>query len=71
MSKRAQESTAKESSAVAKLRPMSLVSRNLKTSPKDSSASKSVENQELDQSCVSESAKKLVRDNKHRSGELV
>ena len=43
VSKRAQESTAKEGSAVAKPRPMSLVSRNLlsvkKTPPLDSSAS--------------------------------
>ena len=56
MSKRAQEGTAKEGSAVAKPRPMSLVSRNLlsakKTPPQDSSASNSPGNQELDQSYV-------------------
>ena len=67
MSKRAQESTAKEGSAVVKPRPMSLVSRNLlsakKTLRKILSASKSAENQELDQSSVSWSARKLVRKN--------
>ena len=61
VSKRAQESTAKEGSAVAKPRPMSLVSRNLlsarKTPPQDSSASNSPKNQELDQ------VRKLVRNN--------
>ena len=65
VSKRAQESTAKEGSAVAKPRPMSLVSRNLlsamKTPPQDASASHSPGNQELDQSCVSSSVRKLVR----------
>ena len=65
MSKGAQESTAKDVSAGAKPRPMSLVSRNLlcakRTLPQDSSASKNVENQELDQSFVSSSARKLVR----------
>ena len=63
MSKRAQESTAEKGSAVAKPRPMSLVSRSLlsakKTSPQDPSASNSPGNQELDRS----SAGKLVRDN--------
>ena len=57
MPKRAQESTSKEGSAVAKPRPMNLVSRNLlspkKTSPQESSASNSPGNQELDQSYVS------------------
>ena len=60
MSKRAQESTAKEVSAVAKPKPtptpMNLVSRNLlsakKGPPQDSSDSNSPGNQELDQSCV-------------------
>ena len=69
MSKRAQESTAKEGSAVAKPRPMNVVSRNLlsakQTSPKDSSASKSPGNQELEQSYVSPSVRKLMR-NKSR-----
>ena len=64
---RAQESTSKEGSAVAKPRPMNLVSRNLlgakKTRPQDSSASKSPGNQELAQSSVSWSARKLMRDN--------
>ena len=67
MSKRARESTAKEGSAVAKLRPMSLVSRNLlsakRTPPQDSSASNSPGNQELDQSDVSSSVSKLERNN--------
>ena len=67
MSKRAQESTAKEGSAVAKPRPMSLVSRNLlrakKISTKDSGASDSPENEELDQSSVSWSARKLLQNN--------
>ena len=67
MSKRAQESTAEGSSVVAKRRPMSLVSRNLpsakKTPPQDSSATNSPENQELDQSYVSSSVRKLVRNN--------
>ena len=57
----------KEGSAVAKPRPMSLVSRNLlsakKTPPQDSSASSSPGNQELDQSSVSSSGRKLMRDN--------
>ena len=51
MSKRAQESTSEEGSAVAKPRPMNLVSRNLlsgmKTPPQDSSASNSSVNQEF------------------------
>ena len=67
MSKRAQESTSKDGSAVAKPGPMNLVSRNLlsakKTPPQDSSASNSPENQELDQSYVSSSVRKLVRNN--------
>ena len=67
MSKRAQESTGKEGSAVAKPRPMSLVSRNLlsakQTSPKDSVLRTAQGNHELDQSSVSCSARKLVRDN--------
>ena len=67
MSKRAQESTSKEGSAVAKPRPMNLVSRNLlsakKNPPQDSSASHSLGNQELDQSCVSSNVRQLVRDN--------
>ena len=61
MSKRAQESTAKEDSAVAKPRPMSLVSRKLLSAKKnplrDSSASNSLV---VDQSYVSQSARKLV-----------
>ena len=65
MSKWAQESTAKEGSALAKPRPMNLVSRNLlrakQTSPKDSGASNSPRNQELDQCFVSSSVRKLVR----------
>ena len=65
MSKRAQESTSKEGSAVAKPRPMNLVSRNLlsakKTPPQDSSASNSPVNQELDQSYVSPIVRKLMR----------
>ena len=61
MSKRAQENTAKEGSAVAKPGPMSLVSRNL--TPQDSSATNSPGNQELDQSYVSLFVRKLVRNN--------
>ena len=57
MSKRAQESTSKEGSAVAKPRPLNLVSRNLlsakKDPPQDSSDPNSSENHELGQSCVS------------------
>ena len=64
-SKRAQESTSKEGSAVAKPRPMNLVSRNFlsakKNLPQDSSDSNSSGNQELDQSCVSSSVRKLTR----------
>ena len=64
-SKGAQESTAKEGSAVAKPRPMSLVSRKLlsakKTPSQDSSASNSLVNQELNQSYVSWSARELVK----------
>ena len=67
MSKRAQECTAKEVSAVAKPRPMRLVSRNLlsakKTPSQDSSALNSPGNQELDQSYVSASVRKQVRNN--------
>ena len=67
MSKRARESTAKEGSAVAKPRPMSLVSRNLLSAkripPQDSSASNSPGNQEVDQSDVSSSVRKLERNN--------
>ena len=74
MSKRAQESTAKEGSAVAKPKPMNLVSRNLlsakETHPQDSSGSNSPGNQELDQSSVSWSARKLVRDNKKRPNSI-
>ena len=59
MSKRVQESQAKEGSAVAKPTPMNLVSRNLlsakENSPQDSSASNSLKNQGLDQSYVSPS----------------
>ena len=58
----AQESTAKEGSAVAKPRPMNLVSRNFlsakKNPPQDSSDSNSPENQEFDQSSVSSSGRK-------------
>ena len=65
VSKRSQEISAEEGSAVAKPRPMSLVSRNLfsakRTPPQDSSVSNSMENQELDQSSVSSSTRKLVR----------
>ena len=65
MSKRAQESTSKEESAVAKPGPMNLVSRNLLTAKKDplqdSSDSKEPGNQELDRSCVSSSGRKLTR----------
>ena len=65
MSKRAQESTCKEGSAVAKPRPMKLVSRNLlgakKDPPQDSSDPNSPVNRELDQSCVSSSGRKLTR----------
>ena len=65
MSKRVQESTAKECSAVAKPRLMNLVSRNLlsalETPPQDSSASNSPGNQELDQSYVSPGVRTLMR----------
>ena len=65
MSKRAQESTAKEGSAVAKPRPMNLVSKNLRSMKKDppqgSSAANSPGKQKLDQSCVSSSGRKLTR----------
>ena len=67
MSKRAQESTSEEGSAVAKPRPTSFVSRNLLSAKKslsqDSSASNSPGNQEFDQSYVSSSVRKLVRNN--------
>ena len=63
MSKRAQESTSKEGSALAK--PMNLVSRNLlsaeKDPPQDSGNSNSPGLQEMDQSCVSSSGKKPTR----------
>ena len=66
MSERDQESRAKEGSAVAKPKPMSLVSRNLpsakQTSPNDLGASNGPGNHELDQTSVSWSARKLVRD---------
>ena len=66
MSKRAQESTAKEGSAVAKPRPMNVVSRNLLVAKQNSSKdSNSPGNQELDQSYVSPSVRKLMR-NKSR-----
>ena len=68
MSKRAQESTSEEGSAVLKPRPMNLVSRNrlseMKTPPQDSSASNSPVNQELDQIYVSLCARKLMRNSK-------
>ena len=67
MSKRAQESTSKEGSAVAKPRPTNLVSWYLlsakKTPPQDWSASNSPGNQELDQSNVSSSVRQLMRNN--------
>ena len=67
MSVRVQESTAAEVSAVARSRPMSLVLRNFlsarQTSPRDSGASNSLGNYELDRSSASWSARKLVRDN--------
>ena len=63
ISKRAQVSTAKEGSAVAKPRPMNLVSRNLlgakKTAPQDSRDSNRPQNEELVQSAVSWSARKV------------
>ena len=66
MSKRAQESTAEEGSAVAKPRAMNLVSRNLLVAKQNSSKdSNSPGNQELDQSYVSPSVRKLMR-NKSR-----
>ena len=65
MSKRAQQSISKEGSAVAKPRPMNLVLRNLLSAkenpPQDSSDSNSPGNQELDQSGVSSSGRKLTR----------
>ena len=64
-SKRAQESTPNVWSAVAKPRPMILVSRNLlsamKDHPQNSSDPNSPRNQELDQSSVSSRDKKLKR----------
>ena len=69
MSKRAQESTSKEGSAVAKPRPMNLVSRNLlsakKTPLQDSSASDTPVKQEFDHSYVSPCVRKLMRNNNH------
>ena len=54
-----------EGSAVAKSRPMNLVSRILLTAkkdpPQDSSDPNSIRNQKLDQSCVSSSGRKLTR----------
>ena len=54
-----------EGSQVAKPRPMNLVSRNLliakKDPPQDSSDPNSIRNQELDQSSVSSSGRKLTR----------
>ena len=65
MSKRVQESTLKEGSAVAKQRPMNLVSKNLlsakKDPPRDLSDPNSLGNQDLDQSCVSARGRKLLR----------
>ena len=56
MSKSVQESTLKEGSAVAKPRPMNLVSKNLlsvkKDPPQELNDSNSPGSQELDQSCV-------------------
>ena len=67
VSKRGQKSPAEEGSAVTKPRPMSFVSRTLlsakKTLQQDSSAPNSPGNQELGQSSVTWSARKLVRDN--------
>ena len=64
MSKRGWESTSKEGSAVAKPRPMNLESRNLlnakKDPPQDSSDPNSPGDEELDQSCVSSSGRKLT-----------
>ena len=66
MSQRAQESNTEEVSAVAKPRPMNMVSKNLlsakQTSWKDSGASNSPGNQELNQSSVSRSTRKPARD---------
>ena len=63
-SKRAQECTSKEGTAVAKPRPVNLVSRYLlsakKDPPQDLSDPNSLVNQEFDQSCVS-SGRKLTR----------
>ena len=65
MSKRAQESTSIEGSAVAKPRPLNLVSRNFlsakKDLPQDSSDPNRLGNQELDQCCVSSSGRKLTQ----------
>ena len=65
MSQRAQESTSFEGLAVAKPRPMNLVSRNFpsakKNPPQDSSDSNSLGNQEFDQRYVSPSGRKLTR----------
>ena len=66
MSKRVQESTLKEESAVAKPRPMNLVSKNLlsvkKDPPQELSDPNSPGNQELDQSCVLVCSRKMLRD---------
>ena len=65
MSKRSQEGTSKEGSAVAKPRPMNLESKNLLSAkndpPQDLSYPNSPGNQELDHSCVSARGKKLLR----------
>ena len=65
MSKRAQESNSQVGSAVAKPRPMNLVPRSLLSAKKKSSARferfEQPVNQELDQSCVSSSGRKLTR----------
>ena len=65
MSKRAQGSTQKGRSAVAKPSPQNLVSRNLlsakKNPPQDSSGPNSPRNQELDERCVSSRDRRLTR----------
>ena len=65
MSRRAQESISKEVSAVAKPRPMNLVSRNIPSAksnlPQGSGDSNSPGNEELDESYDSSSVRKLTR----------
>ena len=65
MTKRAQKTTPKEGSAVAKPGPMNLVSRSLlgakKDPPQDLSYLDSPRSQELNQSCVSSRDKRLTR----------